>query len=113
MFELAGSVTEMLVGFALRTVMVAGLLWLAMKVVRERASFLQLAIASMIASLVGGLLGLINVFLGAIAGFVVLVFMINRFTGMDWMMAGLAVVISWVLAILAVGLFVAAVISAI
>ncbi|MFO8101940.1 MAG: hypothetical protein R6U37_07240 [Dehalococcoidia bacterium] len=103
MFDFGAGIAIILVAFAIQTLLAAGFLWLAMKMLGEEGTFVSLIVACVIASIIS-----LVPFIGGLLGLIALIFMITQFTSAGGFTAIIIVIISWALAFAAaLGLLVA------
>ena len=95
MLEGAGFFAVFLVTFAIQTIVTAGLLWCAMKILSEEGTFVALIIACVISSIISAIIP----FVGPLLGFFVLIFLITKFTSAGGFTAILMVIVSWAIAV--------------
>lgn len=95
-FELTSSLGALLISLAIQTLIIAGFIWCAMRMLRKRGT----PAAIIAASLVAALLGFIH-FIGPVLGLIALVWLINRFTSAGRFSAVLVVTVAWALGIAA------------
>jgi len=94
MLTVTGSIAIILVVIAVQTVISAGLLWAAMKLMRIDGTLVAMIVACVIASIVG-----IIPFVGPLLGFFVLIFLITKFTSAGGFTAFLMILFSWAVAV--------------
>ncbi len=93
-FDLTSSLGSLLVSFAVQTLIYAGFLWCAMKIIRIKGTFVALLLVSAIAAALGFI-----PYAGPLIGLVVLVLLINRFTSAGKTGSVIMVLIAWALGI--------------
>ncbi len=89
-FELTGSLGALLFIFAVQTILLAGLLWCAMKILRKRGTFASLVFASAIAALLG-----VVPFIGPLLGLVALILLINKLTSAGRFSSIVVIIVAW------------------
>ena len=104
MFALGGSIAVLLVAFAIQMLIMAGLLWCAMKLTKVNGTFQAILLAVVISSVVG-----LIPYLGWLLGFVTLLFLISQWTDAEMFPSALLmVVVSWVVAMVVMGIIIMA-----
>lgn len=93
-FDLTSSLGSLLVSFAVQTLIYAGFLWCAMKIIRIKGTFVVLLLVSAIAAALGFI-----PYAGPLIGLVALVLLINRFTSAGKTGSVIMVLIAWALGI--------------